>query len=256
MDCSKEISAEHYVSKSILEVLGRDLFIEGFPQLQGKKIQIGINSVTANILCKRHNSSLSDLDAEAGRFFRSLLGLQSDSARKSLSSRHTVNLFSGEALELWMLKVASGLFYSKIGAHGGTKLLDTHRLDTNLIIDALYNGRWQSNYCGLYVIGKIGHAFRPINAVSIAPLLTNVTSTRMVGCTVVLRGMQYMVLFDAADVNPAQLYDEGWVHRPSQLLFPVQKRATSLVLTWLPGQETKCIKFDFRHRSGEAFGEV
>ena len=62
--CSKKISGEHYISKSVLNIFPK-FTITGVPWLEkNEKREIGINSLTANILCKKHNENLSVLDDE------------------------------------------------------------------------------------------------------------------------------------------------------------------------------------------------
>jgi hypothetical protein len=99
-DCSKDISAEHYVSKSVLEAFGKNIVIEGTPWLSvGEKREVGINSLTAKILCKRHNSALAPLDHEAGKFYGRIQANYTDLQRKSLSRKRSFLFVSGEAIE-------------------------------------------------------------------------------------------------------------------------------------------------------------
>jgi hypothetical protein len=69
-NCSEGITAEHYISKAVLQVLGEQIKIDGMLWLLGEEKIVGINSLTAKLLCKRHNNALSPLDSEAGNFCR------------------------------------------------------------------------------------------------------------------------------------------------------------------------------------------
>jgi hypothetical protein len=70
MDCSADLSAEHYISKSVLQAIGDTVAVSGVPLLSdGQEKEVGINSLTAKILCSRHNSALSLLDSAVGTFF-------------------------------------------------------------------------------------------------------------------------------------------------------------------------------------------
>src|SRR5262249_13219652 len=85
-DCSNKISREHYISKAVLEQLGRVVRISGASwQPSGKPFETAPNSLTAKILCRRHNATLSPLDTEAGRFFSELTDALSDLDRATLS---------------------------------------------------------------------------------------------------------------------------------------------------------------------------
>lgn len=62
-DCSEEISREHYVSRAVLEQLGHGIKVTGAPWLApGISLETTAESLTAKILCRRHNAALSPLD--------------------------------------------------------------------------------------------------------------------------------------------------------------------------------------------------
>jgi hypothetical protein len=150
-DCSADLSAEHYISKSVLQAIGTTIAVSGVPWLpNGEEKEIGVNSLTARILCCRHNSALSPLDTAAGAFFQKLQVIEVDLQRRSLSRKHSFVLMSGEALELWMLKLACGLFYSKNSTADGTRLIDRHQVNEELVREALFLGQWREE-CGLYL---------------------------------------------------------------------------------------------------------
>jgi hypothetical protein len=135
-DCSFDLSAEHYMSRSVLEAIGPRVAINGAPWLSaGETREVAISSLTAKILCRRHNSALSPLDAMAGEFCRQLRAIYADCERKSISRKREVTLISGEALELWMLKAACGFFFSKNAAKDGARLIDDHLLNQEVVID-------------------------------------------------------------------------------------------------------------------------
>jgi hypothetical protein len=123
--------------------------INGFPWLEpGEQRVIGINSLTANILCDRHNSALSVLDTEAGQFLRTVKRLHATLNRKSLSRKPLVSIVSGEALELWILKIACGIFYSKVASQNRLQILGDHTVDRSIIAEAFFSRRWY-RHCGL-----------------------------------------------------------------------------------------------------------
>jgi hypothetical protein len=71
--CSSKISGEHTISATVLKAIGKDsVKVSGFPWLNGETRSIGIDSLATNCLCTAHNTALSPLDAEAGRFYRAL----------------------------------------------------------------------------------------------------------------------------------------------------------------------------------------
>lgn len=104
--CKGGISREHYISRTVLEQIGGgSVRIGGLDWQPEKELQsVGVDALTAKILCEEHNSSLSDLDAEAGRFFQTIHQID----KQPLDAPdHTV--FDGHMVERWILKIAAGL---------------------------------------------------------------------------------------------------------------------------------------------------
>src|SRR5262245_47866189 len=59
--CEDPISGEHLISRAVMEVLrgDGDFTISGVPWLEaGVEKAVGLNSLTANCLCRRHNAAL------------------------------------------------------------------------------------------------------------------------------------------------------------------------------------------------------
>src|ERR1700746_1594875 len=64
-NCSPGLSGEYYISRDLLTEIGTAVTVGGVLWLApDTQLVVGINSLTANILCTRHNS----LDAHAGKF--------------------------------------------------------------------------------------------------------------------------------------------------------------------------------------------
>jgi hypothetical protein len=89
--CVPPISGEHIISESVCRVLMGDgeFSISGVPWLEARETKI-IAPPQANCLCRKHNSSLSPLDAAAHYFFASLRSyLEQDAGmRHALISGH------------------------------------------------------------------------------------------------------------------------------------------------------------------------
>lgn len=179
------------MSKTILKQLG-DFQISGAPwQLPGEVQAVGINSMTANILCERHNSQLSVLDETAGLLFEMLDGVWLDMGRRSLSRRPSVKYISGETFERWMLKVLCGAFFSKIASTNRQRIIDTHTMDNGALFSALLANQWKPG-CGLFI--QPGGHIRPENKVSMAPLSIK-GSNRVVGIQMNFRGLDIRSIF-------------------------------------------------------------
>jgi hypothetical protein len=199
----------------VLQTIGDTVAVSGVPWLpEGQEKEIGINSLTARILCSRHNSALSPLDSAVGEFFEKLQAIEVDLQQKSLSRKHSFVLMSGEALELWMLKLACGLFYSKNAAADGARLIDQHKVNEELVQEAFLLGRWREG-CGLYLRPPQGFRTPDPHTISMAAPLIALNE---------------------------ELLKAGWIHRPTELRFEIGTRAHSIALTWQPGTAPNLIR--------------
>jgi hypothetical protein len=71
-DCSRAISREHYISRSVLDLFGGGgIAVSGMPWIpDGEQRRVSAASLTGRMLCERHNQALSSLDAVAARFLQ------------------------------------------------------------------------------------------------------------------------------------------------------------------------------------------
>jgi hypothetical protein len=106
-DCSHTISGEHFISENVLSILNaKSVRTSGAAWIsKGQTQDLPLTGLQANILCRRHNSALSPLDTMAGKLFRAIDGIYDNLGRRTLSRRPIWHLFSGEELELWLLKM-------------------------------------------------------------------------------------------------------------------------------------------------------
>lgn len=237
-DCSKKISLEHYMSKSILECYEK-IEIQGTSWLaEGETKIVGINNLGANILCERHNSFLAPLDAEAVKFFKIYIDKLKDIYSELKTPKRTLTFISGETLELWMLKYACGLFYSKLASKKNKPLIQDHKIQEKYVSEALLYHSWDKN-CGLYIQALPGEN-RINSGIGMCPL-TSIAPKKLVGVEWVIVGLKIILIFDPEGANEEQLKSEGMIHRPTELVLKNRKKAHSIVLTWLPDNESNCI---------------
>ena len=145
-DCASGQSGEHLISDGIFD--GEVITAFGLPWCKDQPKSIGLASAVANILCRHHNSALSQYDAEAGRLSRFLS--KNVIEEPLVSTRISLN---GVLLEKWPLKTLTNRGY--IGA------LDPHNhaqlLPRRDIIECLFRGASMPDGMGLYFIsGSIG----------------------------------------------------------------------------------------------------
>jgi hypothetical protein len=153
-----------------------------------------------------------------------------------------VSIVSGEALELWVLKVACGLFYSKLASHERRQIAQDHCVEDSIISEALFSKRW-FRHCGLYMRAEKGQRIAGVNAFSMAPA-TLVNEKRYVGVRVWIIGLEFAVMFDPR-TNASQLAAEGWRFRPTDISFRGKQRTHWLILTWPAGVPSRVIEMTF-----------
>ncbi len=102
-DCSTIVSGEHYISRSVLGLIhDRKILVEGWPRGDVSNKVVGVQSLTTNCLCSRHNTFLSPLDNQARRFFETLLSFHL--AATNSKEFQAYFLFNFEDLEKWLIK--------------------------------------------------------------------------------------------------------------------------------------------------------
>lgn len=108
-DCMGGNSSEHYISRSVLEILAKAIQVSGFPwQESDEPMEIGIGALTSKILCRHHNSKLSPLDETGMQFVRALKS-SFDEAVGDGDFGDEVFPIDGDKLELWLLKILCGV---------------------------------------------------------------------------------------------------------------------------------------------------
>jgi hypothetical protein len=113
-NCDEKLTGEHLETRGILAQIGQKINVTGVPWLKPGEVRtVGINSLTAKIPCKRHNSEFSTVDATASRFFEILTNANINLATASPSRRKQCYLLNGEDLEMWAAKVLLGLLHSQ-----------------------------------------------------------------------------------------------------------------------------------------------
>jgi hypothetical protein len=228
------------MSRSILDQLGQGIRVSGMPWLAaGETFDTSAASLTAKILCKRHNEALSPLDAEAAIFFSVLRKALIDLGRKTLSKKAIFHLVGGDALELWMLKVACGLFFA-IGAKDNRRIAETHTIDLTKIRRAFFDLNWETRG-GLYFKGNVGTRVTVQDQIEMSPLLLD-SEARFCGSTVSLHGFTLDCLFDTTGANPGVW--TGLVKRPTEVILRKKQREHRIILTWPPGTPERSITMD------------
>lgn len=108
-NCSTDISREHYISRAVLDEIGKAPLVAGLAFLDGAAKRIATSGLVGKMLCGRHNGMLSPLDGEAVKTFRALRRFEADFKDSNPAPVDDFELVNGPRLEAWILKVVYGL---------------------------------------------------------------------------------------------------------------------------------------------------
>ncbi|GEM_PF-483389 len=217
-DCSHEMSREHYFSESVLKLLGKKIRLTGTPWLAGREKLLPLDAIASRILCKRHNEMLSPLDEEAGRFFSALESMKSDNFEDP--SFRFYSLFSGEAIERWLLKVTVGVTYSgSAGRSGGTKIEWRPSLRE---LEMLFLGRSMPPRCGLYFKAPPYETLKIERRLTFAPV-TYLETGQLIACQLSMWAYSFVLPFVGAPAEANAGIFEHTEYRPRWLDFNAKR---------------------------------
>jgi hypothetical protein len=228
------------MSESVLKQLGEILRVSGMPWLNpNETFTTSTASLTAKILCTRHNAALSPLDAEAGHFFSILRSVLTDLDNRWRSEKIRFHLVSGEAIELWMIKVACGLYFS-VASKDREALSTKYKIDLTKVAKAFFERRIDDRG-GLYFEGATGTIVTVDGNLVMAPL-SHDASLRFGGVVMSLHGFKLQTLLDAREANPYPWLN--LVKRPTELVVKNDRREHHIMLTWPYGTPEMAVVFE------------
>jgi hypothetical protein len=180
----------------------------------------------------------------AGRFFRALAELYDDLGRRTLSRKPVWHLFSGEELELWLLKTILGFFHAGVLSKGGRKIGDVQTV-MNPAIEAAYRTGRLMEPCGIYVLKDVTLLGQrgSLDFTS----LSDECDERIVGCRLTMMGL-IMTLFTDPNMLNRHLFTANHSYRPDYLFFRNSRRRHSVVLTWPTRRSRRAVMFEMNHQ--------
>jgi hypothetical protein len=113
-NCSGPLNREHFVSKNLLKDFEKDggLHVRGYPHgNDAGRILMSAESMSAKVLCESHNSRLSNVDVEGGRFLLAFFNAHVGLVEEKFTTDQTYEC-DGPLIERWMLKFLCGLIAS------------------------------------------------------------------------------------------------------------------------------------------------
>jgi hypothetical protein len=168
--CSDKISREHWVSRSFFTA--PSVSVKGMPWCKLEEKTIGIDSAVARVLCQHHNSMLSPLDTEAGKFTQVLRAhqrLYEQRSRTGVADGYRRFAINAKLLERWMLKTI-------INVHIDGKLVigqgpGIQGQPTLALVKAAFGIDSPGGGFGMYVASHINMAINFAETLAIAPLI-------------------------------------------------------------------------------------
>jgi hypothetical protein len=223
--CAGGISSEHLISKSIILLLSGDgdFSVSGLPWIpDGETRIIGAGSLTANCLCRKHNSSLSDLDTAAYRFFWALNSCLEQEAQ----DLHFI--VSGHDIERWLLKTLKAMAASGNLARGRERLSGAFASDVQ-VLDMLDDPSHWPERTGLYCVMASGHIAQNHNRFQLAPL-TN-PEGELSGLHANILGLDFILMLEPP-IGSALANAE---FRPSQIMVTYPRATNWVAMSWDDG---------------------
>lgn len=226
-DCCQKITREHVVSECLFN--GDQITVQGFKWCLNEPKSIGLSNLVAKILCKNHNSGLSDVDSaalQAFKVFREAIRL--NQVREKLKREPTCwnvkrMVIDGPRLERWFLKTLINLSFNgewPIGA-------DSHAngSPSRELVEIAFGLRQFANGAGLYVAGRAGEQIDSMDRVNFTPMTDN--DNRLVAGRFNFRGYTFFLclipkMFD-------MLGDSHLLHQQVTLNCRVQERLSHVI---------------------------
>ncbi len=232
-NCSKRLNREHYISKAVLEIT-KTFGLRGLPWQDPNEevFNYGMESLASRILCERHNSALSPLDAMAARTYRILMQIRDELARPTQYDRGRWFIASGEALELWTIKTLCGMFHAKVAStQGRRRLIEDHEINVNTFQRAIERNQLPEN-CGMWMRSRIGEVQ---GYFEFAPLtFASNQERRVIGIRSKVFLIDFDTIIDPIGVGLVDQTRKQQIFRPWLLKFSNKWRTHRLLLTW-PG---------------------
>lgn len=228
-NCSKQISKEHMVSEGALKEVDEIIEITGFPWLKKGAKQLHTSSITAKILCARHNSAFSNIDKEGIKFVRSIKNFSTT----NYSGKHKLAVFNGLDVERWLLKTFYGLLYSK-------NLQVDHYESLRAEIDKkcidLLNGIVpHADSRGLFLRTEINHQVMSKRVLTVSPIINRFKSN-IQGITINVFGFDFLL-------STCPIIVEHSKYRPDYIIFSTPRDTRVIHLIWPNKKDTEIVEF-------------
>jgi hypothetical protein len=223
-NCSEKISREHCVSETVLKTLADEKYVISVSGMSwvpsGQTKAVGISSLTAKVLCDRHNNALSPIDSEFGRFISTIGSF--DTGFNGHNSKNEVVVFCGEDIERWMLKTICAMVSSKMIAKDG-KITDIKLRE--IWLDILYDKKPLPEGWGLY-IDMSKESIEHKKSFSLRPLVVK-DNNDLLAAEVNVNNIKFHLVLGKPE--PPEAFG---VRRPKTLIFQYKDVTKIIEISW------------------------
>jgi hypothetical protein len=222
--CEGGISAEHLISRGVVQELtkGGDFSVSGLPWLnEGETRILSSEGITANCLCRKHNSALSPLDDAAKHFFSSLSRSFDEEAVQVRS------IVSGHDLERWLLKTLRAFAVSRNLGRGRERLPGQLSVDATFVQMLDDPLSWPDG-AGLYCVMRPGDLATNNPRFRMQPHMNDHGEVAMIA-------VEMMGLVCVLSLQPPEnIKPEDAMYRPSELVIRHPRVTHFCLLSWDP----------------------
>jgi len=206
---------------------GPTIIVSGLPWCRDAPKTVGVDSITARILCRDHNSALSDTDKAAADAFDVLKrsAALDDKRRKQRPRTRKVVRYEidGRRLEQWFLKTLINIVVSQ-QSKGTSWALSGSALDQprETLVRAALGREALAKPMGLYGVGAVGETIKHVDGVELVTLLRQSDNALVSGLFTFL-GLRFLLYVDSVPV-PASFplpSGQGWL--TSEALYHIGK---------------------------------
>lgn len=223
-DCSDKISREHIISACLFPA--DKIMVQGPAWCKDEPKEIGLASLTKKILCTKHNSDLSEIDAaavEAMNALRDATRLMNLRIERKIKSPSVKRFhIDGLALERWFLKTFINIAYK--GAYPiGSKSAKTWTPSPELV-EIVFGRKEFVPKAGLYFLGELGDLIESSDKIRATTYATG--DGRLVGSLFYFRGFRFLLYTEqsgpAERIHLVGLPDISGVSRPMYHLHKIR----------------------------------
>ena len=243
-DCLGKITGEHIITEKIWQ--GDEIGVFGFPWCRAKHQFIGVANFTKNMLCERHNSTLSPVDNGGIAAFDTFRQVSKVHDQRSLNieSGFSTGRFDictyqldGALLERWFLKTLINIEFAgdqnlPIGPYFNEPQ------PACPLVEAAYGKRTLPGNAGLYVVTGLGQNVKMEERIEYLSLISESPHGDYVaGGGFVFYGFRFLLLVDSS-AKPESFKEKNsteipLIHRPYQFQLTVNEHPSQEInINW------------------------